>query len=106
MSLNGHGRHHCSTPHIKPPKPKDFVSGFALLEACQANNEGKAKELVRKMCCLSSAEVGPLVNFQDQTGRVSLSMYLLFTRNHHTPAKAHPLIQNWAGFQLSGYIKP
>ena len=50
---------------------KEFIPAFVLVDACQSNNERKIREAVRKLSCLASAQVEPIVNFQDPTGRVS-----------------------------------
>jgi hypothetical protein len=50
---------------------KDFTPLFVLLDACVANNERTLRELVRRLSCLASFDVEPIVNFQDPTGRVS-----------------------------------
>lgn len=55
----------------KPLIVPECFPPFLLHDYCKNNNEKKVKELVRKLCCLSSLEVEPIVNYQDQTGRVS-----------------------------------
>jgi hypothetical protein len=54
-------------------REREFVPSFLLIDACKTNNERKVKEICKKLSTLSTDDVQPVANFQDQAGRVSHS---------------------------------
>lgn len=49
----------------------EFIPLFVLVDASKEDNERKVREICRKLVFLQTEEAEPVVNFQDQTGRVS-----------------------------------
>lgn len=72
-SQNGFSNHNRIQKKINKNDHIEFIPLFVLSDACRENSERKVREICRKLMLLEADEAEPVVNFQDQTGRVSLT---------------------------------